>query len=128
MSNRTKRTYALITTLVAALMIAMTAQASTMTIYNEDCRTVVFNPWPVAKGRVTVKIEAGGETCTEKKVTVGKGKSKTVEVRARGDLGFPCKYSHMAAGTVGGESNYWLEDGSVTCKEDWFDVCQCTKD
>ena len=118
--------------LVSALMIAtaapMTAQASKMTIYNKDCRTVVFKPWPVAKGRVTVKIEAGGETCTEAKVTVGKDSSETIEVKARGDLGFPCKYSHEAMGTAGGEANYWLEDGSVTCKEDWFDVCQCTKD
>ena len=74
------------------------------------------------------------QKCTDTKVTVRKGESKQISIAAtyvsspNGEL-LDCKYKHEAMGTVFGKRDAdGSKDSFVTCKRDWYDVCQCTKD
>ena len=118
---------------VSAVTIAaatpMAVHAGSMTIYNENCTK--FTGLKTRK-RVTVLIDSSknNEGCTDTYVTVSKHKSKTVELAANGIDGDSCgKYSHEARGTAFGKYDApGNKHTRVTCKKDWADVCQCTKD
>ena len=117
--------------LVSALLITttmpMSAQAGTLTIYNENCTHL---KGLVRKKFTTVYVDASeAHGCTDTKVQVKTGQSKTIELVARNKNGETCKYNHNAEGVVGGKYDIKAEDfSSVTCKRDWARVCQCKKD
>ena len=81
--------------------------------------------------KVHVSSNDNFEGCTDTKVTVRQGQSKSIElVELHDDGSGRCgKYNHEAMGTVGGKYDVkGREDSSVTCRKDWLGVCQCTKD
>ena len=121
---------------ISALMITVAAslpvQAGTMTIYNKNCtKTSNFS----TKKRVSLHVYSSTifSDCTNIKVTVHQGHTKTVELVEQvldgGDWWSCEKYAHEAMGTVfGGWDVRGDRDTSVTCKKDWLGVCQCDKD
>ncbi len=116
---------------LSALLIAtapFAAHAGTVSIYNKDCRTVVFKPWPVARSRVTVKID-GGSGCTDTKVTIGKGETQTVQLVTRDSNGSTCSYTYAPMGTSDAIHHiFGNENSSVTCKEEGLaEVCDCKR-
>ena len=119
-----------------ALMIAapMTAHAGAVTVYNKDCRTVLFKPWPVTRSRVDVHIWNFTEGCSDGWMRIAIGESKTMEVKEHygNSEDNRCLYYHEAAGTSsvlhGRQDVYGDENASVTCKENLAKVCICKKD
>lgn len=120
--------------LAAALMLVtampMTAQAGTLTIYNDNCKTTVglFKTRNWVKVHVDT-IQAGG---TDTWVKVPKSESRTVSLiekyTAFGNT-YTYYYVHEAQGTTGGDNDVkGTEDSRVTCRTDWIGVCQCLKD
>lgn len=134
MTKRMKlNAFGLISTLVIAMAMPLMAQAGTLTIHNKNCHKKIF--LGIVRDRVTVHVWDSDRRrkCTDTKVTVGKGKSKTISIAstfqfANGET-LDCKYRHEAMGTVGGKRDVpGKKDSHVTCKKDWYDVCQCTRD
>ena len=121
--------FCLLSTLMIAITVPMTAQAGTLTIYNQNCTKTYKGK--IVK-RITVHVFNGDTHCTRKKVTVHQHESVTVmlrEVPTNYEDGHCGKYAHEAMGTAGGKHDVHAdEDSSVTCKRDWAHVCQCTKD
>ena len=118
---------------VSALLIAiaapMSTYAGTITIYNKNC-TKTYNF--ATKKRVKVHVFST-RGCTEETVTVRQGHYRTVEIAPMykfNDVWKSCgDYAHEAVGTVAFKYDA-PGDGhtDVTCKKDWLNVCQCTKD
>lgn len=114
---------------VSVLLIAtvpLAAYAGSVNIYNKDCRTVLFKPWPVAKGRVTVNIQSD-DGCTDTKTTIGKGQTRTIKLVARNNNGSVCSYTYEPMGTI--DMNHHIfgnKNSSVICKEEGLgEVCDC---
>ena len=133
MTNRGKSNFfGLFSALVIAATMPAVALAGTLTIHNKDCRTLTFHPWPKVNHRVTVHVYDHPSACTKEHVTVGKGHYKSVSLVPKHEIDgelYKCNYFHEAMGTAGGNDDvYGGVDSSVTCEEDWADVCQCTKD
>ena len=116
--------------LAIAIAAPLTAQAGTLTIFNQNCTS--------QKGfethkRVTVTIDSkGGAGCTKTSVNVTQGQSKTVQLAAKDNDGNACgKYSHRAVGMLLGQQGGYDVDGdkdsSVTCKKDRSVSCRCVK-
>lgn len=133
-----KRITLIICNFIAVLMIAAApaAHAGTLKIHNSNCTKWVWK-------RVTVHVKAGDQDvgCTRTKVSLRKGKSKTIELiptstkyeKPAGAVvtvpEYECKYRHEASGTVLGKRDvHGKQHSSVTCKKDWGGVCQCKKD
>ena len=116
--------------LVSALLITttmpMAAHAGNVTIYNKNCTHLKGLK---RKKFVTVYIYAREDYCTDTKVQVKTGQSKTIALVAQNEKGETCKYIHVAKGIIGGAYNVKAEDfSSVTCKRDFARVCRCKKD
>ena len=120
----------LLSALTIALAAPVTAQAGTLTVYNQNCTT--------QKGieihkQVTVRIDSkSGAGCTNKPVDVAQGQSKTIELVARDKDGNACgKYRHQAVGMLQGQQGRYDVDGdknsSVICKKDRSVSCRCNK-
>ena len=121
-------THGFIFTLIAiAISAPMMVQAGTLTIHNQNCTHKTGN-WKTKK-EVTVHVYNEFRGCTEKKVTVHRNRSETIEIAATDKNGYACgKYRHEAKGTTFGKYDvYGNEDSRVICKKDWAGVCQCTK-
>lgn len=108
---------------------AVYTKEGTLTIYNHNC-----SKWKGFKlyKRVTVHVFNNKAGCTETTVTLGHKQSQTIKLTPfyfhKGEKK-DCKYKHEANGTVAGKKDiYGGAHSSVTCKKDWADVCQCTKD
>ena len=120
--------------LASALMIAtpMAAHAGSVIIANENCKSLKFDPWPKIIRRVTVHVFDYPDACTDTNVTIGEGDVKVVQLAETHEVDgktYNCMYYHEAKGTAGGVDDVkGSAISSVTCKEDWADVCQCTKD
>ena len=116
-------------TIVITTATPLTAQAGSLTIFNKNC-TKTSN-WATKK-RITVYINSSKDNdgCTDTKVTVRKGHSKTIQIAATDIDGNSCgKYNHKAGGTIWGKYDIrGSKDSRVTCKKDWLGVCQCEKD
>ena len=119
--------FGLVATLLTATVAPLTAHAGNVTIYNENCTHLKGLK---RKKFVTVYVDASeAHGCTDTKVQVKKGHSKTIELVARNKNGITCKYNHNAEGVVGGKYDIKAEEfSSVTCKRDRARVCQCKKD
>lgn len=118
--------------MIVAAAAPMAAHAGSVTINNHDCKSLKFDPWPTIIKRVTVHVYDYPDECTDTRVTVGIGDWKTVTLAEshtiNGEI-YDCNYYHEAEGTAGGIDDVnGSSHSSVTCREDWFDVCQCTKD
>ena len=119
--------FALMTIVINA---PMTAQAGTLTIYNKNCTTL-----KVLKKvkRVTVHVfDDWFIKCTDKKVTVGIGQSKTITLKETGyttkGRWKACRYSAEPMGTSEGPSGLpGDEDLHITCKKGGL-WCGCFKD
>lgn len=115
--------FALMAITVAAPLSAQTE--GTLTIYNKNCKTL--------KGlkkvrRVTVHVYdlLGLKKCTNKKVTVGIGQSKTITLQETRKSGKTCVYTAEAMGTYGSRFNIaGDQDSRVTCRRS--NVCICDK-
>ena len=124
-------TLGFISALMAITVAApITAHAGTLTIYNKNCKTLVGLK---KVRRVTVHVYDfwSRNKCTNKKVTVGIGQSKTITVKeTRKTLSGrkTCKYSAEPMGTDDAEDSLLAgdEDTRVTCKSHWLG-CQCVK-
>jgi hypothetical protein len=133
-----------ITLLLVSTLTAASAQAGQVTIHNDNCAALFTS-------HVDVHVWAPDESdencqdpdvsslecsrnyqqhCTEVNYRISKGSSRLLNLAVIGYNGTQmCAYVHEAAGTVGGSKDvYGDETSSVTCKNDWFGVCQCTKD
>lgn len=125
------------TVLVIMLLISSDfLYSGTLTIHNKNCAAIgtqhvkvhVFVPMmDIASAEV--------QPCTHTWVTVDKHSSKSLTLmEVDYDVDPPgtviCdNYFHEAGGTTGGKKDVdGREDSSVTCKNDWARVCQCTKD
>ena len=127
-------TYAAAAALLLATL-ALPAHAGTLSIYNKNCATLKgFKNFK----RVTVHVYGQDGCDTDTNVTVKQGESKTITLDEyyqeddstykKGRVGV-CKYAHEALGTVSFKADVrGTADSSVTCRKDWLDVCQCTKD
>ena len=130
MSKRINSTLlGILSALIIAVTLPMTAHAGSLSIYNKNC-TQVENF--VTKKHVTVHVYSSWDYtgCTREWVVVPRGHTKTIELVPDSGYGQRCgNYAHEAKGTVGGHYNvHGDEVASVTCKRDWAWVCQCTKD
>lgn len=105
-----------------------------VTIHNNNC-----SPWLQDHVRVHFWGQAStNEACTDTWVSLKHGETKTFQLRreftdsssdGKTVIHTRCKYFHEAEGTTGGKQDlYGDEVASVTCKNDWAGVCQCTKD
>ena len=127
MNNRMKL---VVCTLVAALTIVfavpMTAQASTLTIHNENCTKL---KWFHQAKKVTVHIKGNNVGCTETNTTVKQGIPNTIWLESHGDNGEVCKYKHEARTTVYTKHDVLgTEHSSLTCKKNSEGLCRCRKD
>ena len=121
--------FGLLSALLIVIATPLTAQAGTLTIFNKNCtKTADF----ATKKRVAVHVDTkrGYYGCTDIYTTVHKGHSKTIQLAEQADEGQDCgNYRHEAAGTIKGKFDVPADgDSHVTCKKDWLNVCQCTKD
>lgn len=116
----------LLSALLMATAMPMTANAGTLTIYNHNCTHL---KWFKRKKSVTVHVYTHADKCTDTKVQVKTGQSKTIQLLEDGLVEQCHRYAHEAIGTVGGKFDINpREPSSVTCKRDGARVCQCTKD
>ena len=117
--------------LVSALMITtiapITVQAGTLTIYNKDC---THGKGFKKKKWVSVHVyDKKNKECTDTYVHVNENNSKTVSLIEETNNDTSCYYKHEAKGTIIGSRDIpGYLNSSVTCKKDWANVCQCTKD
>ena len=117
----------LMSALLIAVAMPMAAHAGTLTIYNKNCTHLKGLK---RKKSVTVKVTAD-VGCTNTKVKVKTGQSKTISLTVRDKKGDICEYHHYAKGTGASwppKDVMGDEVSSVTCKRDWARVCQCKKD
>ncbi len=119
----------LIATLLIAAAAPMMAHAGTMTIYNDNCTTLV---WLTKRNWVKVHIDTIQPGGTNTWVTLNKGESKTVSVKSKytafGNT-YTYYYTHEAKGTTGGDNDAsGAKDTSVTCRKGVMGVCQCLLD
>lgn len=125
-------TVTLLPVLMIVIVAPLTAHAGTLTIFNKDCHTLKFDPWPKVVQRITVHVYDHPSACTKKHVSVKVGHYETVSLVAKHEVNgelYKCNYFHEAMGTAGGKDDvYGGGHSSVTCKQDWADVCQCTED
>ena len=116
--------------LFSVSMIAVTAphmaQAGTVTIHNENC----YKDWFfVKRKRVTVHVDSPTIGCTDTKVTVPEGESRTVSLKEQGKYRACHDYGHEAKGTAFGKRDVPAGgNSSVTCKRGNGNICQCKKD
>ena len=128
MNNRKQTIFCVfVCALVVVAAVPVAAHAGTMTIHNQDCAK---RNGLQTNGRFTVHVyDDRSSECTDKMVRVDAGRSKTVSLKENTSSGELCLYKHLASGIVLGARNVPGNlDSSVTCRENLFGACQCTKD